>query len=181
MTESIFETARRELNGYIPQSQAQQMFLDRVLDLVNSSPEAFKRSSMGHVTASAVVIREGDGAVLLTLHPKYSRWLQLGGHLEPDDSSIVEAALREASEESGIANLIAPSGIVDIDIHSVPCPREGSAHFDVRVLVVAEATAMLTMSDESDDLAWFAPGYEPEGLDPALVRAIAAARALASQ
>ncbi len=39
---------------------------------------------------------------LLTLHPRFGRWLQLGGHCEDTDADIAAAALREATEESGI-------------------------------------------------------------------------------
>ena len=33
------------------------------------------------------------------------RWLQTGGHIEPEDASLEAAALREAGEESGLADL----------------------------------------------------------------------------
>lgn len=41
--------------------------------------------------------------MLLTLHPKVGLWLQMGGHCEPGDETLAAAALREATEESGIA------------------------------------------------------------------------------
>ncbi len=40
--------------------------------------------------------------VLLTLHKTVDRWLQLGGHCEPGDTTLAGAALREAAEESGL-------------------------------------------------------------------------------
>ena len=43
--------------------------------------------------------------VLLTLHPKVGRWLQLGGHVEIGDASLREAARRETIEEGGIADV----------------------------------------------------------------------------
>ena len=46
------------------------------------------------------------GIVLLTLHPRVGQWLQLGGHCEPDDATIADAAAREGREESGIEDSI---------------------------------------------------------------------------
>ena len=59
----------------------------------------------GHVTGSALVLDHTGTHALLTLHPRFGRWLQLGGHCEETDADIVAAALREATEESGIDDL----------------------------------------------------------------------------
>lgn len=50
-------------------------------------------------TASVFIVHEGK--VLLHLHKKLGRWLQPGGHIELDEGPI-EAALREAKEETGL-------------------------------------------------------------------------------
>jgi 8-oxo-dGTP pyrophosphatase MutT (NUDIX family) len=42
-----------------------------------------------------------DGAVLLRMHEKYNMWLPPGGHVELDED-FVEAAIREAKEETGL-------------------------------------------------------------------------------
>lgn len=42
-----------------------------------------------------------EGAVLLRMHEKYDMWLPPGGHVELDED-MVEAALREAKEETGL-------------------------------------------------------------------------------
>ena len=50
----------------------------------------------GHITASALVLDHTGTHALLTLHPRFGRWVQLGGHCEDGDADIVAAALREA-------------------------------------------------------------------------------------
>ncbi|HYF29278.1 MAG TPA: NUDIX domain-containing protein [Candidatus Paceibacterota bacterium] len=51
-----------------------------------------------------------DGAVLLRMHDKYHMWLPPGGHVELDED-FVEAALREAKEETGLdVKLIGDNG-----------------------------------------------------------------------
>ncbi len=50
-------------------------------------------------TASTMIVSEGK--VLLHMHAKFHTWLQVGGHIESDESPH-QAALREAREEAGI-------------------------------------------------------------------------------
>lgn len=54
-----------------------------------------------HATASALLVR-GTGEILLVEHLDYSLTLQPGGHLEPDDATLLDAALRELTEETGV-------------------------------------------------------------------------------
>jgi 8-oxo-dGTP pyrophosphatase MutT (NUDIX family) len=42
-----------------------------------------------------------EGAVLLRMHEKYNRWFAAGGHIELDEDPV-DAALREAKEETGL-------------------------------------------------------------------------------
>jgi len=52
-----------------------------------------------HFTASAIIIK--DSRVLLVFHKKYQKWIQPGGHVDPNETPP-EAACREAFEETGL-------------------------------------------------------------------------------
>ena len=93
-----------------------------VLAFVHGRDDACLRECVpGHVTASALVLDDSGTRVLLTLHPRLGRWVQLGGHCEDDDDDIVAAALREATEESGVAGLRMAPELVAVHVHPVTC------------------------------------------------------------
>lgn len=54
-----------------------------------------------HVTVGALLVRD-NADILLIEHLSYGITLQPGGHLEPTDSTLVGAAVRELTEETGI-------------------------------------------------------------------------------
>jgi 8-oxo-dGTP pyrophosphatase MutT (NUDIX family) len=80
----------------------------------------------------------------------------MGGHCEPGDGSVAAAALREATEESGIADLLLDPAPVHLDVHPITCSLGiPTRHYDVQFLGRAPAGAQPVISSESDDLRWF--------------------------
>ena len=94
----------------------------------------------GHVTGSALVLDHTGTHALLTLHPRFGRWLQLGGHCEETDADIVAAALREATEESGIDDLTIDPELAALHVHPVTCSLGvPTRHLDMQFIVHAPA------------------------------------------
>ncbi|MEO3770235.1 NUDIX domain-containing protein [Micromonospora sp. B9E7] len=165
------------LDGWQPTSPAAALARDRTLRLLDAGPVAMSRQHRpGHITASALVLDSTGSRVLLCLHAKFGRWVQLGGHCEPVDQTLVAAALREATEESGIAGLRIDPVPIDVDVHPVQC-QGGSLHHDVRFAVVAPPAAVEQVSDEAEELGWFAPDHLPEPLAGGTVQLVAPALA----
>ncbi|MFB9854254.1 NUDIX hydrolase [Micromonospora andamanensis] len=137
---------------------------DSTLRLLGAGPIAMSREHRaGHVTASALVFDATGTQVLLCLHGKFRKWVQLGGHCEPGDRTLAGAALREATEESGISDLRIDPTPIDVDVHPVAC-QGGSLHHDVRFAVFAPAGATERVSAESEALGWFPPQHLPQPL-----------------
>ena len=130
------------------------------LSFLAARPDAMWRScEPGHLTASTLVLSADRTAVLLTLHPRVGRWLQLGGHCEPDDRSLVAAALREATEESGIEDLVLDPVPVRLDVHPITCSLgKPTRHLDVQFRAYAPAQCRA-----SDQRGVGRPGLAPGG------------------
>ncbi|MEV0019227.1 NUDIX hydrolase [Streptomyces tendae] len=168
---SLHDDAVLVLKAYEGQDELRQVYLDH---LAAHSDGMWKACADGHVTASAMVIDPSLGQVLLTLHKKLRMWLQMGGHCEPVDETLARAALREGTEESGIAGLtLLPGGPVRLDRHHTPC----AWHLDVQYAAVAPEGAVEAISDESLDLRWFPYAQVTDVADESVVRLLAATRA----
>ncbi|MCG5468624.1 NUDIX domain-containing protein [Micromonospora sp. LAH09] len=165
------------LEGWQPTSPNGALARDRTLRLLGAGPIAMSRQHRpGHLTASALVLDSTGSRVLLCLHVKLGWWVQLGGHCEPTDQALVGAALREATEESGIAGLRIDPVPIDVDVHPVRC-QGGSLHHDVRFAVLAPPEAVEQVSDEAEELGWFTPDQLPEPLAGGTVQLVAPALA----
>lgn len=115
-----------------------------------SDPTTRAHYAPGHFTASAFVVSPERDRLLLIEHQKLGRWLQPGGHLEPNDTDLIQAARRELEEETGLchARLELP-GIFDLDVHEIPAHgiEPAHSHFDVRFLFRAPTLAIAAASD----------------------------------
>lgn len=119
------------------------------------------RDSAGHLTAGAIVVDRHSRAILQLLHLKLERWLFPGGHVEPGDPSLADAALRELVEEAGAIGKsasLAAAYPVDVDIHPIPARPDGSEpehlHFDFRFLFVSRSDDVELAEAEVDDYRW---------------------------
>lgn len=177
---------RTLLEGHVPADAGEAQHLEQMRGAVRSLSAPLSRAQAGaHFTASAVVVTpEGDRVAMLH-HRKLDRWLQPGGHIEPEDAGdLLQASMREAREETGCEvgpHPLAPLPL-DVDAHVIPARRdEGEhTHLDVRFLLVAtSAEALAHDPNESRAIQWF--GWD-EALaradDAALVRMLTKARAL---
>lgn len=143
----------------------------RMLEELERLPRPFDREADPvHVTGSAVVV--GRRGTVLHLHKRLGRWMQPGGHLDPGEAPW-EAALREATEETGL-HLRHPDAeprFIHLDVHPA---ASGHTHLDLRYLLVGDDADPSPPPGESPHVRWFtladAIATADEGLVDALVR-----------
>lgn len=128
----------RLLSTWIPADRAEADRLAEIREAWAARGEGLLRRTTfepGHLTASAVVWSVEGDTVALVWHKALQRWLQPGGHLEPEDRDLESAARREVEEEVGATELIS-LGAIDLDVHEIPPnPARNEPvhrHFDIR-------------------------------------------------
>lgn len=165
--ESLHASATALLREWVPDRTEERSLREAVLAFLGSAPRGCLREhAAGHITASAVVFSHDGREVLLTLHPRVGRWIQLGGHCEETDETVAGAALREAAEESGIAGLTLEPGLYGAQAHPITCSLGvPTRHLDLLFRITAPPGAVPIRSSESTDLRWWPVDALPADAD----------------
>lgn len=147
------------LSNYKPDNELEKTYKAKMIDFIINNRLCFMRSlEIGHITGSAWLLNYDMSEYLLMHHKKLDGWFQPGGHAD-GESDILQVALKEAKEESGI-DFIEPvnSEIFDIDIHLIPAYNNVPEHFhyDIRFLLkVSKPNLQPISNEESNQLRFF--------------------------
>ena len=149
------------LGRYRPQGDAETADTERIRALAATAGDPWLRSEPLHVTGSAVIVHPATGRVLLRWHKRQQAWLQVGGHGDPGESDPLEVALREAAEETGLADLRPwpDAQLRHLAVVNVPASATEPAHqhADLRfVLATADPDAARPENPDAP-LRWLSP------------------------
>ncbi|MBE9009349.1 NUDIX hydrolase [Pseudanabaenaceae cyanobacterium LEGE 13415] len=128
----------------------------------------------GHATGSAWVMAKDTQEFALIYHKVLDRWLQPGGHAEPDEPDLLTVSLREAEEELGIKLDPTQATLLDLDVHRIPETKKypSHLHFDFRYLCLTEIQPLHPATD-ADRAEWFTlDQLRTMQLDPGIERMI---------
>jgi 8-oxo-dGTP pyrophosphatase MutT (NUDIX family) len=131
-----------------------------ILLLLEWSPEPFSRSQFtpGHITCTGLVLAPDRERVLLVHHRRLHRWLLPGGHVEPDDPEIWDAARREVIEETGAELNPVGTRMIGMDVHGIPSNGREPYHLHHDLLFLFHAlNERIVCSPESREVAWSTP------------------------
>lgn len=151
------------LDNYYPQNLHEIEAKKRIIDFVKENSDCFERTlEIGHVTASCWLLNYDRTKALLMHHKKLKKWVQLGGHCD-GNSDVLEVAIKEAQEESGISEIEPISReIFDIDVHISPAnlKEKEHYHYDIRFLLSVTKNVDFVKNEESNELRWISRNIE---------------------
>ena len=141
--------------------------------VLTSAPFSRDQFHPGHITCTAVVVHPAGDRVLLMHHHRHQRWLLPGGHVEPDDATLADAARREAIEETAVAIAATAPILAGMDVHAIPA-RKGEPyhlHHDLIFGFTAESDRF-AITDEAPRVTWCGAGeFARYDLAPSIIRA----------
>ena len=154
---------QNQIEHYTPYNEQEQRDKELILSSLKNNEKVFRReSSLAHMTASAWVVNKERTKVLMAYHNIYHSWSWLGGHAD-GEKNLLEVALREVREESGVKNVrpvndeIYSLEVLTVDGHK----KKGkyvSSHLHLNVTYLLEADeeeAVTVKADENSAVAWF--------------------------
>jgi 8-oxo-dGTP pyrophosphatase MutT (NUDIX family) len=168
------EDLRILVESHDPKSPREVAARERFLsELAGLDAPCDEQASPTHVTASGIVV--GRRGTVLHRHKRLGIWMQPGGHIDAGESPD-DAALREATEELGLAVKHPPMGplLLHLDVHEA---AHGHTHLDLRYLLLGADTDPAPPPDESPDARWCSWDEATQMADPALIDALPLARA----
>jgi 8-oxo-dGTP pyrophosphatase MutT (NUDIX family) len=167
-------TVHELVEAHVPSSPREVLAKERFLsELDRLSAPYDEHAGPTHVTASGIVV--GRRGTVLHRHKKLGIWMQPGGHIDAGETPE-EAALREATEELGLAVTHPPAGplLLHLDVHEA---AHGHTHLDLRYLLLGADEDPHPPPDESPDARWCSWDEAMGMADPALIDALPLARA----
>ena len=95
------------IKNYTAESQKDKGIKKSMLQFIekNRDDVLTRENTMAHFTASSVILNETFEKMLMIHHKIYDTWTWQGGHAD-GEKDLLEVALKEAYEETGIRNLI---------------------------------------------------------------------------
>lgn len=156
------DSLKENLEEFEPYNEQEEVDKKIILDYINNFDDTLTRQNKyGHFTSSAFVLNKERTKILMVYHKIYNSWAWPGGHSD-GDSNLLNVAMKEAKEETGIKNVIPIfKNIYSIEIISVNGHEKrekyisSHVHLNVTYLLEADENEKIHIKeDENSGVKW---------------------------
>lgn len=152
-----------QLKKYVPYNEREERDKEQIIKSIKKFDDIFDRSNaLAHMTASAWVTNKDRTKILMAYHNIYNSFSWLGGHAD-GNKNLLEVAIKEVKEESGINNVKPISNDIfsvealTVDGH-IKNGKYVSSHLHLNVTYLLEADdkeELKVKKDENSAVKWF--------------------------
>ena len=152
-----------EINHYQPKNEQEVQDKKVILHYIGLFPEnvLLRDNEIAHITSSCFIINQQLSKTLMVHHNIRNTWAWAGGHAD-GDGNLLEIAIKEAFEETGVMTKPLSNQIATIDILAVSAhTRRGlfvnsHLHLNATYILVADEKVTPTVKpDENTAVEWF--------------------------
>ncbi len=160
---SGINSLKEKIEKYIPYNEQEENDKKVMIKYISDFDNILTRQNeYGHFTSSAFVINKKRTKILMIYHKIYNSWAWTGGHSD-GDSNLLNVAIKEAKEETGIKNVvpILPDiyslEIITVDGHEKRGKYISShVHLNITYLLEADENEEIHIKeDENSGVKWF--------------------------
>ena len=154
---------KEKIENYLPYNIEEQKDKELILKYMDIFDDVLTRKNeIGHFTSSCWIVNKEKTKVLMIYHNIYDSWSWVGGHADGDDD-LLHVSLKEASEETGLKNVIPLSKdifsleVLGVDGHM----KKGEyisthIHLNITYLLCANENDITHIKeDENSAVKWF--------------------------
>ena len=156
------DSLKENLEEFEPYNEQEEVDKKIILDYINNFDDTLTRQNKyGHFTSSSFILNKERTKILMVYHKIYNSWAWPGGHSD-GDSNLLNVAMKEAKEETGIKNVIPIfKNIYSIEIISVNGHEKSEkyisshVHLNVTYLLEADENEKIHIKeDENSGVKW---------------------------
>lgn len=157
------EELKKQLTKYIPYNEQETEDKQTMITAIENLDNVFSREcKICHFTASSWIVNKEKTKVVMIHHNIYNSWAWTGGHAD-GDTNLLNVALKEANEETGIKNLkVLYDGIFSLEVGNVNHHIKNGKfisdhlHLNYTYLLEADENEILKIKeDENSNVCWF--------------------------
>lgn len=150
-----------EIKHYVPLDEEQAEIKEKILKMIEENDRILYRDSLDfHFSSSGFVMDESLEYCLMVHHNIYQSFAWTGGHNDGDED-MLQVAIKEAKEETGIEHILKHSPLLHLDILPVEAHikrgKAVKAHYHINgtyILIADRNEAIRIKPDENSEVKW---------------------------